>query len=210
MLATPVVVLDFETTGLSPHVDRVTEVAALRIVGARIVDRYVTLVNPGIAIPAEITAFTGISNAMVANAPSAQRVMPELVQFIGSHIVVAHNASFDHGFLRAECGRAGLSTREFQTLCTMRLARRLLPDIGSYRLAAVAAKLRVTFPSQAHRAEADSIVAAEVLLKMASIVKEPDIVAEVDPELLCRITGWPKLQVTRRLAAFRMSSMQGV
>jgi DNA polymerase-3 subunit epsilon len=199
MLSAPVVVLDFETTGLSPHGDRITEVAALRIVGAKIVDRYVTLVNPGVAIPASITAFTGISNAMVANAPAAQRVMPELVQFIGNHIVVAHNASFDHGFLRAECGRAGLPTREFQTLCTMRLARRLLPDIGSYRLSSVAAKLRVTYPSQAHRAEADSIVAAEVLLKMASIVKEPNMVAEIDPELLCRITGWPKLEVTRRL-----------
>jgi DNA polymerase-3 subunit epsilon len=199
MLSSPVVVLDFETTGLSPHGDRITEVAALRIVGTKIVDRYVTLVNPGVGIPPSITAFTGISNAMVANAPSAQRVMPELVQFIGSHIMVAHNASFDHGFLRAECARAGLPAREFQTLCTLRLARRLLPAMRSYRLSSIAAQLRVTYPSQAHRAEADSIVAAEVLLKMTAIVSETHAGAEVDPELLRRIAGWPKMQVTRRL-----------
>ena len=103
MLSTSVVVLDFETTGLSPRAgDRITEVAALRVRNGRIVERYVTLVNAGVRIPSFITGLTGITNAMVASAPHATHVIADLVNFLADDIVVAHNASFDHGFLVAD------------------------------------------------------------------------------------------------------------
>ena len=139
VLSTSVVVLDFETTGLSPRGgDRITEVAALRVRDGRVVDRYVTLVNAGVRIPSFITQLTGITNAMVASAPPVTRVIRELVDFLADDLVVAHNAGFDHGFLRAECARAGLADRDYRMLCTMRLARRLTPGLGSYRLSVVA------------------------------------------------------------------------
>ena len=200
MLSTSVVVLDFETTGLSPRGgDRITEVAALRVRGGKVLDRYVTLVNAGVRIPPFITQLTGISNAMVANAPPVRRVMRELVDFLDDDIVVAHNASFDAGFLVAECDRAGLADREYRTLCTMRLARRLTPGLGSYRLSVLADHLGVTYSGRAHRAETDAQVAADVLHRLAGCVLERHRLSELDPELLRQVTGWPARDVPTRL-----------
>jgi len=200
MLSTSVVVLDFETTGLSPRGgDRITEVAALRVRDGRVVDRYVTLVNAGVRIPSFITGLTGITHAMVASAPPVTRVMRELVDFLADDLVVAHNASFDRGFLRAECAHAGLSDRDYRTLCTMRLARRLTPGLGSYRLSAVAQHLGVSYGGAAHRAEADAQVAADVLHQIAGRVLERHRLSTLDPELLRQVTGWPARDVPTKL-----------
>lgn len=200
MLSTSVVVLDFETTGLSPRGgDRITEVAALRVRDGRVVDRYVTLVNAGVRIPSFITSLTGITNAMVATAPPAKRVIRELVDFLADDIVVAHNASFDHGFLTAEVACAGLRRREYRTLCTMRLARRLAPGLGSYKLAVLAEHLGVTYGGAAHRAEADAQVASDVLVKLATQVASEYSMAAVDPDLLRRVTRWSAREVPARL-----------
>lgn len=200
MLSTSVVVLDFETTGLSPRGgDRITEVAALRVRDGRVVDRYVTLVNAGVRIPSFITGLTGITNAMVDAAPPVTRVIRELVDFLADDLVVAHNASFDHGFLVAECDCAGLRAREYRTLCTMRLARRLTPGLGSYKLSVVAAHLGVTYGGAAHRAEADAQVAADVLHQIADRVVAQHRLSTVDPELLRQLTGWPARDVPTKL-----------
>ena len=200
MLTHPVIVLDFETTGLSPaNGDRITEVAALRIDGAKIVDRYVTLVNAGVWIPGFITALTGISNAMIADAPPASDVVRTLVDFIGTDTVVAHNASFDRAFLLAEAARLGICSRDVPMLCTMRLSRRLLPGLASYRLASVADRLGVQYAGQAHRAEADARVAAEVLLKLVESMAERQSTPSVCPDLLRQLTDWPIRDVPRRL-----------
>ena len=107
MLDQPIVMLDFETTGLSPVMgDRITEVAALRIVGGEVVERYVSLVNCNVRIPSFITGLTGITQAMVDSAPPVHRVLPELLDFIGSDALSAHNASFDEKFLLADAGVA--------------------------------------------------------------------------------------------------------
>jgi DNA polymerase-3 subunit epsilon len=202
MLSTPVVVLDFETTGLSPaNGDRITEVAALRLEGARVVDRYVSLVNAGVRIPAFITALTGISNEMIADAPPAAGVVRALVDFIGTDTVVAHNASFDRGFLVAEAARQGIGGREFPTLCTMRLSRRLLPGLASYRLASVAERLGVHYSGRAHRAEADARVAADVLLKLVEPLAARQSIRSLDPGLLRQLTDWPIRDASRRLDA---------
>ena len=192
MLSASVVVLDFETTGLSPRGgDRITEVAALRVQNGKVIERYVTLVNAGVRIPSFITGLTGITNEMVASAPPAKRVIRELADFLGDDIVVAHNAGFDHGFLTAEAQRGGLPARDYRTLCTMRLARRLAPGLGSYRLSAVAAHLGVTYGGAAHRAEADAQVTADVLHKIAGGVAERHRLSTVHPELLRQVTRWP-------------------
>jgi DNA polymerase-3 subunit epsilon len=201
MLSTSVVVLDFETTGLSPRGgDRITEVAALRVRGGRVTERYVTLVNAGVRIPSFITQLTGISNDMVATAPPVKRVMRELVAFLEDDIVVAHNAGFDHGFLVAECVRAGLTDREYRTLCTMRLARRLAPGLGSYKLSVLADHLGVAYSGRAHRAEADAQVAADVLHRLAGSVLERHRLSTVDPDLLRRVTSWPARDVPAKLS----------
>jgi len=200
MLSTVVVVLDFETTGLSPRGgDRITEVAALRVRDGRVVDRYVTLVNAGVRIPSFITGLTGITNAMVAAAPPATRVIRELVEFLADDIVVAHNAGFDHGFLSAEIERSGLTARDYRTLCTMRLARRLAPGLGSYKLSAVAEHLGVSYAGPAHRAEADAQVAADVLHQIAGRVVARHRLSTLDPELLRQVTGWPARDVPTKL-----------
>ena len=95
----PIVMIDFETTGLNPaNGDRVTEVAALRIVDGDVVDRFVSLINCNVYIPSFITQLTGITQKMVSGAPPAKEVIPELLQFIGTDTLSAHRASFDEKF----------------------------------------------------------------------------------------------------------------
>ena len=199
MLTAPVVVLDFETTGLSPGSDRITEVAALRVVGTRVVDRYVTLVNAGVRIPAHITSLTGITNDMIATAPRATDVVRALADFIATDLVVAHNASFDRGFLEAECVKAHIFNRSFDTLCTMRLARRLMPGFRSYKLSSVATCLGVSRSGSAHRAESDARVTAEVLVALTRKVAVDHGATAIDPYLLRRVTGWTTREVPTKL-----------
>ena len=105
---TLVAVIDFETTGLSPAMgDRATEVAIVLVENGSVVDRFQSLMNAGVHIPAFITGLTGISNAMVATAPDADTVMLAASRFVGNTPMVAHNASFDRRFWQAELARAG-------------------------------------------------------------------------------------------------------
>jgi DNA polymerase-3 subunit epsilon len=110
----PIVMIDFETTGLSPDMgDRMTEVAALRIVGGQVVDRYVSLINCQVRIPSFITELTGITQAMVNGAPSCRSVIPELLRFIGNDALAAHNASIDPALLVAVNRVSAAKTPEF-------------------------------------------------------------------------------------------------
>ncbi|WP_155440692.1 3'-5' exonuclease [Pseudoduganella ginsengisoli] len=184
----PIVMLDFETTGLSPdHGDRITEVAALRIEAGRITDRYVSLVNCGVRIPPFITGLTGITQKMVDSAPPASEVVPQLVEFIGGDMLSAHNASFDEKFLNAESARAGLAPRHLGPVCSLKLARRVFPELGSYKLGTLCGSLGIRFKGTAHRAEADAEVAAEVLLHIARHLGQRYGYAEVAPELLMSV-----------------------
>ena len=125
------VVVDVETTGTSPHAgDRVTEVAAVVLEDGRIEDAFQSLVNPGRRIPAFITGLTGISNAMVADAPSFRDIAGAFAQILEARTFVAHNAPFDWGFLAMEFVRADLpDALAGAPLCTVRLARRLLSHL---------------------------------------------------------------------------------
>lgn len=184
----PIVMLDFETTGLSPAAgDRITEVAALRIVGGQVVERFVSLINCGVRIPSFITGLTGISQAMVDAAPEVGQVLPQLLDFIGEDALAAHNASFDEKFLCAEAARQGLTPRHQALVCSLKLSRRVFPQLGSYKLGLLSGQLGIAFRSAAHRAESDAEVAAEVLIHIGRHLRRNYGIASVDPALLVSV-----------------------
>ena len=184
----PIVMLDFETTGLSPAMgDRITEVAALRIVGGRVVERYVSLINCNARIPAFITALTGISQQMVDCAPPVRRVVPELLDFIGSDTLSAHNASFDEKFLIAEAGRLDLAPGHQALVCSLKLSRRLFPGMPSYKLGVLSSQLGIRFRSAAHRAESDAEVGAELLIHIARHLGRSYGMDQVESSLLLSV-----------------------
>lgn len=188
MFKTPIVMLDFETTGLSPDSgDRITEVAALRIVGDRIVERYVSLINCNVRIPSFISELTGITQAMVNRAPAVSVVLPELMDFIGQDVLAAHNASFDVKFLSAESTRLGLTPSHANLVCSLKLARRVFPGLPSYKLTNLANALGIKFNSQAHRAEADAEVAAELLIHIGKHLRKNYQLSALDPRIFTQI-----------------------
>ena len=185
MFEQPIVMLDFETTGLSPAMgDRITEVAALRIEQGRVTARYVSLVNCKVRIPSFITQLTGISQAMVDRAPPVDEVVPALLDFIGSDPLSAHNASFDEKFLKAESERLGLECAHTSLVCSLKLSRRVFPGLPSYKLGLLSGQLGIRFRSAAHRAESDAEVAAEVLLHIGRHLDATYGLGPVAPQLL--------------------------
>lgn len=188
MYHAPTIMLDFETTGLSPAQGaRITEVAALRIEDGRIVERFVTLVNCGVEIPPFITSLTGITQRMVDSAPCVSEVLPRLLEFIGEAPLAAHNASFDEKFLRAEGELLGLTPRHSHLLCSLKLSRRLLPGLPSYGLGNLAARLGIRYSGQVHRAEADAEVSAQLLLHLVERIRREYGVQDISAELLAQI-----------------------
>ncbi|CAN7495459.1 3'-5' exonuclease [Duganella sp. LjRoot269] len=188
MLNQSIVMLDFETTGLSPDMgDRITEVAALRIVDGKVVERYVSLINCNVRIPSFITGLTGITQAMVDGAPPVSKVVPELLDFIGGDALSAHNASFDDKFLRAEAARLGLTPGYQSLVCSLKLSRRVFPNLASYKLGNLSGQLGIRFASAAHRAESDAEVAAQVLIHIGKHIGATYGIAGVDPALLVSI-----------------------
>ena len=190
MFNKPIVMLDFETTGLSPAAgDRITEVAALRIADGRIVERFVSLVNCGVRVPFHITQLTGITQAMVDAAPCVSDVVPQLLHFIGGDMLAAHNASFDEKFLTAESACLGLQPQYERMVCSLKLARRLFPGLPSYKLSALSASLGIRFSGAAHRAEADAEVSAQVLIHAGAYLARTCGVPHVEPQLIARVNG---------------------
>jgi DNA polymerase-3 subunit epsilon len=184
----PIVMLDFETTGLSPAMgDRITEVAALRIVGGRVTERYVSLINCHARIPSFITSLTGITQQMVDDAPPVRRVLPELLDFIGSDTLSAHNASFDEKFLKAEAGRLGMAPAHQALVCSLKLSRRLFPGMPSYKLGVLSSQLGIRFRSAAHRAESDAEVGAELLHHIARHLGRSFGVEQVESQVLVSV-----------------------
>lgn len=162
----PYVVVDVETTGGQPWgVDRVTEVAAVYVDGDRVEVAFESLINPGRPIPWHITRLTGISDAMVREAPRFEDIAGEFAAHLVGRVFVAHNASFDFGFLDAEFSRVAptpLGSLVTGQLCTVRLARRLLSHLPRRNLDAVSAHYGVSI-SDRHRASGDALATAQVL-----------------------------------------------
>lgn len=130
------VMLDLETTGGSAVHDRITEIAAVRVENGAEVARWSTLVNPGVPISPFIQSLTGISDAMVANAPPFEAVAPALLELLEGAVFVAHNVHFDHSFVQKALARMGAEL-QVKTLCTVRLSRKLYPQHKGHGLDAI-------------------------------------------------------------------------
>jgi DNA polymerase-3 subunit epsilon len=170
--ADTVVVLDFETTGMSPQQgDRTIEVGAVRLEAGQVTGRFQSLMNPGIRINAFIENFTGISNDMVCDAPCCEDVMQEFSDFIDGHDLVAHNASFDRRFLDAEFSRIG---RGYSGgfACSMLAARRVFPDAPNHKLGTLVAYRDIPTDGTFHRALADAEMTAGLWLGMLNELRE--------------------------------------
>jgi len=157
-------VVDLETTGWSPEAAGITEIGAVRVRGGRRQGEFASLVNPGTAVPPSIEDLTGITDWMLASAPRVASVLPGLLAFSRGCVLVAHNAPFDLGFLRAACDDCGLAWPGFTVLDTVMLARRVMdPDeVPDCKLGTLAGFFGArTAPS--HRALADARATADVL-----------------------------------------------
>ena len=176
---TPFVVVDTETTGTRPATERIIEIAGVRVLGGEIVETYSQLVNPDRIIPGRITQITGISNSMVYEQPTMDRVLPDFMEFLGDDIFVAHNLSFDLGFINAELARLALPALENTSLCTLRLARRLLRGLRSKGLSALANFYNIEIDGR-HRALGDARATAVILLQFLEMVEYESGISEVD------------------------------
>jgi len=161
------VVTDLETTGTTPDDDRIMEIGAVKVRDGAVVDRFQQLVNPQQSVPGRITKMTGITTGMVFEAPPADEVLPDYRAFLGDGILVAHNVSFDGSFLDAELQRMGDETLPNETLCTVRLARRLLPGLDSKGLSRLAQFYDIDVEGR-HRALGDAEATSVVLRRFVS------------------------------------------
>ncbi|HUO52621.1 MAG TPA: 3'-5' exonuclease [Gemmatimonadaceae bacterium] len=165
-------VVDVETTGMNPATgDRVTEIAAVVVREGRIVDRFETLVNPERSIPSFITALTHISWDMVKDAPRFADVADRFLGVLEGHVFVAHNAEFDWRFVRAEVQRATGRKLAGPRLCTVKMARRLLPHLPSRRLDALMYHYGVDNDAR-HRAGGDAAATAQILLRLLADARD--------------------------------------
>ncbi|MDH4175886.1 MAG: exonuclease domain-containing protein, partial [Betaproteobacteria bacterium] len=202
LLDAPLAIVDLETTGAHPVHDRVTEVAVIEVDGGEVSGEWSTLVNPETAIPGAIQALTGITNDMVADAPTFGRLAQELHERLAGRVLVAHNARFDYGFLRQEFQRAGLSFRA-KTLCTVKLSRRLYPEHPRHNLDSLIARHNLDCRAR-HRALGDAdavwqflrVAAAErgdeiVAVAARQVAKQPSLPPHLDRAMLDAIPEAP-------------------
>jgi DNA polymerase-3 subunit epsilon len=198
----PIAVIDFETTGLSPdHGDRATEVAIVLVQGGRVVDRFQSLMNAGVRIPSFITQLTGITNAMVATAPDAAQVMAEASRFVGKSPMVAHNASFDRKFWAAELARLGLPAPQ-PFACTMLVSRRLYPQASNHKLGSLVDYHRLPRLGAAHRALADAEMAAALVSQIQHDLRTRHGVANPNHALLMTLQRCAKAAVSALMAKY--------
>jgi DNA polymerase III epsilon subunit family exonuclease len=160
------VVVDIEATGAKMPPNRIMELGAYRISGGKIVDEFVTLVNPEIPIPRFVIALTGITNDMVKQAPLFAEVAPQWLEFVEEAVLIAHNAPFDTNFINHEISRVYPGHRMINPhLCTVTLSRRAVPGLANYRLDTVAEHFGI-YITDRHRAGSDALATAEVFIRI--------------------------------------------
>ena len=175
---TTFIVCDTETTGMSPVSSRLTEIALLKIYNFEIVETYKTLINPQQYIPAFITSLTGITNEDVMNKPVFQDIHKDIIKFMTPYgdseqvVFVGHNVMFDYKFIKESFNRIRQQNKfEFSTLCTCKLARRILKKLRSKSLSNVSAYLNVESKTH-HRAYDDALATAKILLYFIEYLEE--------------------------------------
>ena len=183
----PIVVLDFESTGLNTAKARIIEVGAVKLVEGTITETFQELVDPEEALPPKITEITGITDANLQGQPKAAEVLPRLLAFIGDAPIAAHNAAFDANLLRSELKRLGLRYTG-PVLDTLVYARKLYPKLKSYRLGALCKHLGVSLKN-AHRAVHDAAATAQCLARMFEDTREMYPETETDRQLNTTLQG---------------------
>ncbi|MGI9277867.1 MAG: 3'-5' exonuclease [Endozoicomonas sp.] len=203
--ANTVVVLDFETTGLSPAMgDRAIEIGAVLLENGRITDRYQKLMNPGRRISSFIENYTGISNAMVKGADGCSTVMKEFGQFIEGHNLVAHNASFDKKFLDAELAMAR-SGYDGTFACSMLIARRLYQNAPNHKLGTLVKYNSLPTEGVYHRALADAEMTAHLWLKMLADLDSQYQITDVPFPLMKKLSRTAKASTDAMLKKHSMA-----
>ena len=157
------VVFDLETFGLNSHEHPIIEIGAIKVQGTRIVDSFSQLINPQRPIPQKIQEITSITNAMVADMPSIEEVLPKFMEFVGDATMVAHNARFDMSFIRRECKRIMGIDYNPTVIDTLQMARDVMPDLKGYGLGSLTKKLGVALENH-HRAVDDSQATAGMFI----------------------------------------------
>ena len=197
--ADTVVVLDFETTGLSPlHGDRAIEIGAVRIDNGRITERFQELMNPGRRISRFIEDYTGITNKMLKDAPPCEEVMDRFARFVGGYNLVAHNASFDKRFLDAEFGRI---SRDYSGhfACSMLVARRVYQDAPNHRLETLVRHVNLPVDGVFHRALYDAEMTTRLWLSMLEHVCSRYNLDSIAFTMIQKLARTPKKSVRRFL-----------
>ena len=191
------VVLDLETSGGSPHIGAgITEIGAVKICGGQVIGEFESLVNPGSSIPDYITDLTGISDAMIQGSPSIGNLFPSFLEFLGpasENILVAHNANFDLGFLKAAASQHDYRWPKYKVFDTVRLARSVLSkdDVIDCKLSTLSAYFRTTTTPN-HRALDDARATVEVLHGIFERYGSLDITTVEDVEAFTRRLKRPK------------------
>lgn len=160
-------VIDVETTGLSAKSEKITEIAIYIHDGEKVVDEFSTLINPERKISYQITRLTGINNQMVAEAPKFYEVAKKIVELTEDKTIVAHNATFDYNFIRSEFKSLGYDYKR-KTLCTVKLARKLIPGRRSYGLGNLCRELNIEIKGR-HRAYGDALATVKVFELLLSL-----------------------------------------
>lgn len=195
-------VLDLETTGGNRNDDMITEIGVVKVRGGECVGTFHTLVNPGRAIPPQITVLTGLTDAVVATAPRIETVLGTLVDFLGDAVFVAHNASFDLGFLRAALARDDRVDYRPAVVDTAALARRLLRDeVPNCRLGTLAERLRLDH-KPTHRALDDALATTDLLHLLIERATGLGVMGVDDLVGIAKLAGHPqagKLTMTATL-----------
>jgi len=195
------IVLDFETTGLSPDQgDRAIEIGAVKLVDGKVVETFQKLMYPGRRIDSFIESYTGITNSMLKSAPPCEEVMCEFSDFINGYNLVAHNASFDSKFLDAELSRCNKGRHE-EFACSMLIARRLYQDAPNHKLGTLVEYKNLPNDGTFHRALADSQMTAHLWLGMINDIKSKHPFQYVAFTMMQKLASTKKHSVTSFLAS---------
>ncbi len=198
--ANTVIVLDFETTGLSPaYGDRTIEIGAVKLVGGELVERFQQLMYPGRRVDSFIESYTGITNSMLKDAPPCEEVMQDFAEFIEDFNLVAHNASFDARFLDSELDRINCNDHG-PFACSMLAARRIYPDAPNHKLGTLVRYKALPNDGTFHRALADAEMTAHLWLAMMDDIKENHSFEVIRFNLMQQLSRTSKAAVSSFLA----------
>ena len=190
------VVFDLETTGFGAKSNQIIEIGAVKVENRQIVDTFSTFVNPERPIPFNITKLTSIDDNMVASSPNIDVILPKFLEFCGDSVMVAHNASFDMGFITQKARERGYDI-DFTVIDTVSMSRALLPELSKYKLDTVAKALGVSLENH-HRAVDDAGCTAEIFIKLIKKLDEKGI------DTLAKLNeiGKPSMEAIRKMPSY--------